>query len=243
MISGVIAMPSAVWTHCTIGISRSGAPRHAPNGASSPMTIGSPRCISMKPCAAAHVDNVSVHPADGITAASFQGEAFDPAAASFSARHKWSAIFGAPSKYVVAFELRSSKFEFILLRQTMRIRPCARRWQRRHPGSVFDAARIGCRTVHSTSVFHARRKAPAVQFSDQASVSLTCPSKKKSQVECMADHRETVYAPSARSECDADLEPPHDQQLQSPLLPGPRRDFVRATVIGTIRSISHFYAL
>jgi hypothetical protein len=83
-----------------------------------------------------------------------------------------------PSKYVVAFELRSSKFEFILLRQTMRIRPCARRWQRRHPGSVFDAARIGCRTVHSTSVFHARRKAPAVQFSDQASVSLTCPSKK-----------------------------------------------------------------
>jgi hypothetical protein len=46
-----------------------------------------------------------------------------------------------------------------------------------------------------------------VQFGDQASASLTC-SNKKSQVECMADHRETVYAPSARSECDADLELP-----------------------------------
>lgn len=40
-----------------------------------------------------------------------------------------------------------------------------------------------------------------------ASASLTCP-EKKSQVECMADHRETVYAPGARSECDADLELP-----------------------------------
>jgi hypothetical protein len=62
----------------------------------------------MKPCAAAHGDNVSVHPADGITAASFQGEAFDPAAASFSARRKWSAIFGAAQQ--ICNRLRASIF-------------------------------------------------------------------------------------------------------------------------------------
>jgi len=59
----------------------------------------------------------------------------------------------------------------------------------------------------------------------------------------MADHKKTVYAPSARSKCDADLELPNDPNSSRYCCQDCGGIFVRATVIGTIRSIPDFNTL
>jgi hypothetical protein len=56
----------------------------------------------------------------------------------------------------------------------------------------------------------------------------------------MADHKKTVYAPSARSKCDADLELPNDQNSSRYCCQDCGGIFVRATFIGTIRPIPDF---
>jgi hypothetical protein len=64
--------------------------------------------------------------------------------------------FAPNTKDCTALGLRSSKFEFILLRSSVRICLCERdgsgaSWKH------FHAARIDCRMVHTTSVFYAWR--------------------------------------------------------------------------------------